>query len=75
MSPAATKTKAAGNHKAPTRPAKPNREPPATLAIFAATVDLDKRLLMPSILNLSRDGLLKPKFPILDISHHDRTSW
>lgn len=75
MSRAATAAKTAANHKAPTRPANPKREPPATLAIFAATVDLDKRLLMPSILNLSRDGLLKPKFPILDISHHDRTTW
>ncbi len=45
--------------------------PPATLVIFGAMGDLAKRLLVPSILNLVRDGLIGEDFHILGVSHHD----
>lgn len=45
--------------------------PPATLVIFGAMGDLAKRLLMPSILNLVRDGLIGEDFHVVGVSHHD----
>ncbi|WP_156678266.1 glucose-6-phosphate dehydrogenase [Sphingomonas profundi] len=45
--------------------------PAATLVIFGAMGDLAKRLLVPSLLNLVRDGLLGDDFRIIGVSHHD----
>ena len=45
--------------------------PPATLVIFGAMGDLARRLLVPSILNLVRDGLIGDDFHIIGVSHHD----
>ncbi|WP_419825969.1 glucose-6-phosphate dehydrogenase [Sphingomonas sp.] len=41
--------------------------PPATLVIFGATGDLTRRLLMPSLINLTREGLLTDDFHVLGI--------
>ncbi|KQT54467.1 glucose-6-phosphate dehydrogenase [Aureimonas sp. Leaf454] len=42
--------------------------PSATLVIFGATGDLTRRLLVPSLANLMRDGLLARDFTILGVS-------
>ena len=47
------------------------RAPAATLVIFGATGDLARRLLVPALVNLARDGLLDDATSILGISHHD----
>jgi glucose-6-phosphate 1-dehydrogenase len=47
------------------------RAPGATLVIFGAMGDLTKRLLVPSILNLARDGLVGSDLNIIGVSHHD----
>ncbi|TVV75124.1 glucose-6-phosphate dehydrogenase [Sphingomonas solaris] len=52
-------------------PPAAERAPPATLVIFGAMGDLAKRLLMPSILNLMRDGLVGDDVGIVGVSHHD----
>lgn len=43
--------------------------PPCTLVIFGATGDLTKRLLVPALYNLARDGLLSRDFNIVGIGH------
>ncbi len=45
--------------------------PPASLVIFGVMGDLARRLLVPSIFNLARDGLLDDGFQIVGVSHHD----
>ena len=45
--------------------------PDATLVIFGAMGDLARRLLVPSIFNLARDGLIPEGFAVLGVSHHD----
>ncbi|MDB5701078.1 MAG: glucose-6-phosphate dehydrogenase [Sphingomonadales bacterium] len=45
--------------------------PAATLVIFGAMGDLTRRLLVPSILNLARDGLIGNDLNIIGVSHHD----
>ncbi len=46
--------------------------PPATLVIFGATGDLTRRLLVPALANLVRDGLIEPeRFAILGVSYED----
>ena len=45
--------------------------PAATLVIFGALGDLAKRLLMPALVNLARDGLLDPATRIVGVSYHD----
>jgi glucose-6-phosphate 1-dehydrogenase len=47
------------------------RAPAATLVIFGAMGDLAKRLLVPAIVNLARDGLIDDATTILGVSHHD----
>jgi glucose-6-phosphate 1-dehydrogenase len=47
--------------------------PPATLVIFGAMGDLAKRLLMPSIVNLARDGLVGDEMKIIGVSYHPGT--
>ena len=43
----------------------------ATLVIFGALGDLTKRLLVPALANLQREGLLDDDTTILGVSHHD----
>jgi glucose-6-phosphate 1-dehydrogenase len=45
--------------------------PAATLVIFGAMGDLARRLLVPALVNLARDGLLDEATTILGVSHHD----
>jgi glucose-6-phosphate 1-dehydrogenase len=45
--------------------------PASTLVIFGAMGDLARRLLMPSILNLARDGLVGDDLRIIGVSYHD----
>lgn len=45
--------------------------PAATLVIFGAMGDLAKRLLVPSLVNLVRDGLIGDGFSLIGVSHHD----
>jgi glucose-6-phosphate 1-dehydrogenase len=45
--------------------------PPATLFLFGAHGDLVKRLLMPAVYNLARDGLLDPNLHIVGVDHND----
>ena len=42
--------------------------PPCTMVIFGATGDLTKRKLMPSLLNLAKDGLLDGNFAVLGVA-------
>jgi len=42
--------------------------PPCTLVIFGATGDLTRRLLMPALRNLRRDGLLPDDFALVGVS-------
>jgi glucose-6-phosphate 1-dehydrogenase len=45
--------------------------PPCTLVIFGATGDLTKRLLLPALRNLRRDGLLADDFKLVGIASRD----
>ncbi|VWX54533.1 glucose-6-phosphate dehydrogenase [Novosphingobium sp. 9U] len=45
--------------------------PPATLVIFGALGDLTKRLLVPALANLQREGLLADDTTLLGVSYHD----
>ena len=51
---------------------KPKAEPapPTTLFLFGAHGDLVKRLLMPALYNLSRDGLLGDGLRIVGVDHN-----
>jgi glucose-6-phosphate 1-dehydrogenase len=59
------------------RSAKPKRDPgpppaPAcALVVFGARGDLTKRLLVPALYNLARDGLLDDGFRVLGVDHND----
>ena len=44
--------------------------PPTTLFLFGAHGDLVKRLLMPALYNLSRDGLLDDGLRIVGVDHN-----
>ena len=44
--------------------------PPTTLFLFGAHGDLVKRLLMPALYNLSRDGLLGDGLRIVGVDHN-----
>ena len=56
--------------KAQARPAKPPVAPPCLMVIFGAAGDLAKRLLIPSLYNLTRDGLLGRGFKVLGVDHN-----
>ena len=45
--------------------------PPCTLVIFGVTGDLTKRLLLPALRNLRRDGLLPDDFKLVGIASRD----
>ena len=47
--------------------------PPTTLFLFGAHGDLVKRLLMPALYNLSRDGLLGDGLRIIGVDHNAST--
>jgi glucose-6-phosphate 1-dehydrogenase len=47
--------------------------PPCTLVIFGATGDLTKRLVMPALYNLVRDGLLSRNFAIVGLGRSNQT--
>ncbi len=51
---------------------KPACAPPCVMVIFGAAGDLAKRLLVPSLYNLARDGLLDDGFSVLGVDHNDR---
>ena len=73
MSKAEPPAKAAVADRDANEPRHAEPAPPATLVIFGAMGDLARRLLIPSILNLWRDGLLGEGFEILGVSYHDAT--
>jgi glucose-6-phosphate 1-dehydrogenase len=45
---------------------------PAILVIFGAAGDLTKRLLMPALYNLKRDGLLPDQFAVIGVARTDK---
>jgi len=45
--------------------------PPCTLVIFGATGDLTRRLLIPALRNLRRDGLLPEDFALVGVASRD----
>ena len=49
---------------------KPEPAPPTTLFLFGAHGDLVKRLLMPALYNLNRDGLLSAGVRIVGVDHN-----
>ena len=49
----------------------PPKAPPCTVVVFGARGDLTKRLLIPSIYNLARAGLLDDGFQLLGVDHSD----
>jgi glucose-6-phosphate 1-dehydrogenase len=42
--------------------------PPCTMVIFGATGDLTKRKLVPSLMNLAKDGLLDAQFAVIGVA-------
>lgn len=52
------------------RKSKAEPAPPTTLFLFGAHGDLVKRLLMPALYNLSRDGLLNEGLRIVGVDHN-----
>ncbi|MGE8408097.1 MAG: glucose-6-phosphate dehydrogenase [Pseudomonas sp.] len=48
--------------------------PPCTLFLFGANGDLVKRLLMPALYNLSRDGLLDKNLRIVGVDHNSASA-
>ena len=49
---------------------KPEVAPPTTLFLFGAHGDLVKRLLMPALYNLTRDGLVDEGLHIVGVDHN-----
>ncbi|MPW15699.1 glucose-6-phosphate dehydrogenase [Paraburkholderia sp. CNPSo 3157] len=62
----------AGPHPASPGPAGKHRAPPCTLVIFGAGGDLTKRLLTPSLYNLTVDGLLDDRMNVIGVNHGER---
>jgi glucose-6-phosphate 1-dehydrogenase len=52
-------------------PSQIQSPPPCTLVIFGATGDLTRRLLMPALRNMHRDGLLPRDFGLLGVASRD----
>jgi glucose-6-phosphate 1-dehydrogenase len=57
---------------ASSRPVRGHRAPPCAMVIFGASGDLNKRLLMPALYNLSRAQRLPEGFAVIGV---DRTAW
>ena len=53
--------------------AKADPAPACTIVIFGAGGDLTKRLLMPSLYNLHRAGLLADGFKVIGVDHNEST--
>jgi glucose-6-phosphate 1-dehydrogenase len=53
---------------------QPDPAPPCAMVIFGAGGDLTKRLLVPSLYNLARTGLLSHSFALLGVDRVDMTS-
>jgi glucose-6-phosphate 1-dehydrogenase len=53
------------------KPTKPPPVPPCLMVVFGAAGDLAKRLLIPSLYNLTRDDLLDKDFKLLGVDHND----
>ena len=47
---------------------------PSAIVIFGANGDLTKRLVVPALYNLSRSGMLPPKFALVGMDHNNRTT-
>jgi glucose-6-phosphate 1-dehydrogenase len=62
----------AGPHPASSGPAGKQPAPPCTLVIFGAGGDLTKRLLTPSLYNLTVDGLLDDRMNVIGVNHGER---
>jgi glucose-6-phosphate 1-dehydrogenase len=62
---------AAAGSRPPPAPAGTQPAPPCTLVIFGAAGDLTKRLLMPSLYNLSAAGLLDAQMKIIGVNRGD----
>ncbi|MGH6991207.1 MAG: hypothetical protein ACREE3_15015, partial [Stellaceae bacterium] len=56
--------------------AHPSATPPpsSALVIFGASGDLTRRLIVPALYNLAKDGLLPRPFLIVGVDHNARTS-
>ncbi|WP_428313277.1 glucose-6-phosphate dehydrogenase [Hydrocarboniphaga sp.] len=68
----------ASGKKAPKRKARPDLKvapvaPAATLFLFGAAGDLVRRLLMPALCNLRRDGLIDDGLRIVGVDHNARS--
>jgi glucose-6-phosphate 1-dehydrogenase len=48
--------------------------PPTAIVIFGANGDLTKRLIVPALYNLSRTGMLPPRFALIGVDHNDKTT-
>ena len=48
--------------------------PPAAIVIFGANGDLTRRLIVPALYNLAREGLLPPRLALVGVDHNDKTS-
>ncbi len=57
----------------PVMPKDATPAPPSTMIIFGGSGDLTKRLVMPSLYNLARDGALDPSFSIVGVDIADHT--
>ncbi|HEY1997245.1 glucose-6-phosphate dehydrogenase [Paraburkholderia sp.] len=68
-SAASAKLDAGPSSSTPAAPAGKHPAPPCTLVIFGAGGDLTKRLLMPSLYNLTVDGLLDEQMKIIGVNH------
>ncbi len=69
--------RAAARRAGPARKTAPDARypaaPPATLVLFGAGGDLVKRLLMPALCNLRRDGLIDDRLRILAVDRETRS--
>src|SRR5258708_6687601 len=51
---------------------RPPQAPPCAMVIFGAGGDLTRRLLVPALYNLKREGLLPEQFYLLGVGHSER---
>ncbi|HWY61950.1 MAG TPA: glucose-6-phosphate dehydrogenase [Rhizomicrobium sp.] len=47
---------------------------PSAIVIFGANGDLTKRLIVPALYNLSRTGMLPPRFALIGMDHNDKST-
>jgi glucose-6-phosphate 1-dehydrogenase len=63
----------ATDRKAGKKPARPPKAAPATIFLFGANGDLVKRLLLPALYHLHRDGLIDEGLHIVGVDHNPNT--